>query len=230
MLDGKKISAKDSIEIIGVNTYFEIELRKGEKKYTLYPRAQINPAMGGLLASPDIHRTATEDIYTHVSSVMSPDEEVEWSKLTEDTLRIGEEFFANDYVCVIQSIERIAEVDGVTLNSQDVAVKAKIKVSGEHGDYFAEPIFLIKDKMAGRIADEINDLGLKFTLINIHPETNAFVLGINTRQKDWVVIKALEKPFINVLWIGTLVLMVGFIVAMIRRIREFRLMKGKGLE
>ncbi len=230
VIDGKKIAVKDTIEIHGVNTYFEIELRKGGKKYTLYPRAQINPAMGGLLASPDIHRTATEDIYTHVSSVMSPDEEVEWSKLTQDTLKIGQEFFSNDYVCVLQSIDRITEVDGIELSDKDVAVKATIKVNGEHGDYIAEPIFVIKDKMAGRIPDEINDLGLKFTLINIRPETNQFVLGTNTRQKDWVVIKALEKPFINVLWIGTFVLMAGFIVAMTRRIREFRLMREKGQE
>jgi len=44
------------------------------------------------------------------------------------------------------------------------------------------------------------------------------------------VIKALEKPYVNILWIGTLVLMVGFSIAMFRRVREFRLMKAKGKE
>jgi cytochrome c-type biogenesis protein CcmF len=231
VLNGKKIfDPKDTIEILGVNTYYEIELRKGEKIYTLYPRAQINPQMGGLLASPDIHRTLTEDIYTHVSSVMSPDEEKEWSKMEESTLTQGQEFYANDYVTVLESVERILEVDGFELGDQDIAVKAKIKVSGEHDEYYAAPVFLIRDKMVGRIPDEINDLGLKFTLLNIHPETNAFSIGVNTRQKDWVVIKALEKPYINFLWIGTLILMVGFVIAMTRRIREFRLMKAKGQE
>jgi cytochrome c-type biogenesis protein CcmF len=231
LINGKKIfSAKDSIEILGENTYYEIELRKGDKKYTLHPRAQINPAMGGLLASPDIHRTATVDIYTHVSSVMSPDEEIEWSKTEEVPAQMGHEFYANDYVSVIESINRIFEVEGVQLADEDVAVKAKIKVKGEHGEYYAEPIFLIKNKMVARIPDEINDLGIRFTLMNINPEKNEFSIGINTRQKDWVVIKALEKPYINLLWIGTLVLMTGFIIAMTRRIREFRLMKAKGLE
>jgi len=230
MNGGKVFSANDSIDIRGENTYYEIELRKGNKKYTLYPRAQINPSMGGLLASPDIHRTATADLYTHVSSVMSPEEDVEWSKLEEFTVKQGQDFFANDYVSSLQSVDRILSVPGVELNNQDVAVKAKIKVGGEQGDYFAEPVFLIKDKMVGRIADEVNDLGLKFTLLNIHPETNEFTIGVNTRQKDWVVIKSLEKPYINVLWIGTLVLVTGFTLAMVRRIREFRLMKKKGLE
>jgi cytochrome c-type biogenesis protein CcmF len=95
-------------------------------------------------------------------------------------------------------------------------------VQGEHEVYYAEPIFLIKDKtQVGRLPSEINDLGVMLTLLNIHPETNEFSLGINTRQKDWVVIKALEKPLINVLWIGTLVLMVGFTVAMVRRFKDY---------
>jgi cytochrome c-type biogenesis protein CcmF len=185
---------------------------------------------GGLLASPDIYRTVSADLYTHVSSVMTPITEEEWSKLDEVTVKLGQEFFVNDYVTVLESVERVLEVEDIELTSEDVAVKAKIRVQGEHGDYFAAPIFLIKNKLVGRIPDEINDLGMRLVLMNIHPETGEFTVGMRTRQKDFVVIKALEKPFINVLWIGTLVLMVGFGIAMTRRIREFRKMKEKGQE
>lgn len=96
--------------------------------------------------------------------------------------------------------------------------------------YLAEPYFVIKDKMVGRIPDEIPELGVRVSLMSIHPETSDFTLGIATRQKDWVVLKALEKPFINVLWIGTLVLMAGFVVSLVRRYREFKKMREKGLE
>jgi cytochrome c-type biogenesis protein CcmF len=228
----KKYLAKDTIAIKGENTLYEIQLRKNGRTYTLYPRAQINPEMGGLLVSPDIHRTATADLYTHVSSVMKPSEEegVEWSELEEFKTMIGQEFFANDYVAVLQSVDRVFEVEGISLTDEDVAVKASILVQGEQGDYLASPLFVIKDKMVGRIPDEIADLGLRLSLLNIHPESNSFSIGINTRQKDWVVIKAMEKPLINVLWIGTLVLLVGFGMAFNRRVREFRKMKEKGQE
>ena len=94
----------------------------------------------------------------------------------------------------------------------------------------ATPIFLIKDGLVGRISDEISDLGLQLTLLNVHPETNNFSIGANTRQKNWVVMKALEKPMINLLWLGTLILVVGFIVAIHRRYSEFQKMKLKGME
>jgi cytochrome c-type biogenesis protein CcmF len=36
------------------------------------------------------------------------------------------------------------------------------------------------------------------------------------------VIKALEKPYINILWLGTGVLMIGFSMAAVRRFKEFK--------
>ncbi len=179
--------------------------------------------MGGFIASPDIKRNITRDLYTHVSLPMNREEEPEWSQIEETRVRIGQQFFVNDYVAVLESVTKIDRIEGIELAAEDVAVQAKIKVTGERDSYYAEPIFLIKDRaQVGRLSSEINDLGVKITLLNIHPETNEFSLGLNTRQKDWVIIKAMEKPMINVLWLGTGVLMIGFSMAMVRRFREFK--------
>jgi cytochrome c-type biogenesis protein CcmF len=153
---------------------------------------------------------------------MNKEEEPEWSEMEEMRVKIGEQFFANDYVAVLEGVVKIEDVDGVVLSPEDVAVKAKIKITGERNTYYSEPIFLIKNRsQVGRLSNEVNDLGVKFTLLNIHPDANEFSIGINTRQKDWVIIKAMEKPYINVLWLGTGVLMIGFTIAMVRRFREF---------
>ncbi len=225
LFNGKKIlNAKDTFEINPENTYYEIELRKnGKVEASLFPRVQINPAMGGFVASPDIKRNISRDLYTHVSLPMNREEEPEWSETEEIRTRLNQQFFVNDYVAVLEEVNRIHEIEGFKLSDEDVAVQAKIKVSGERDSYYADPIFLIKDKaQVGRISSEINDLGVRITLLNIHPDTNEFSLGLNTRQKDWVIIKAMEKPLINVLWLGTGVLMVGFSIAMVRRFREHK--------
>lgn len=230
---GKKLyQAKDTFEIFPENTYYEIEFRRGNAKpFSLYPRVQINPDMGGFVPSPDISRGITRDIYTHVSQMIkNPEEEEEWSEMEELRIKAGQQFYANDYVAVLQDVERVFEIDGLQLDDTDVAVKAIIKAEGRNQSYIAEPIFVIKDKMVGRIPDDIGDLGVRFTLLNIHPDINEFTLGINTRQKDWIVLKALEKPLINVLWLGTLMLMFGFGIAINRRVKEFTKMRDKGQE
>ncbi len=214
--------AKDTFEIYPENIFYEIQLRRGDKvAATLYPRIQINPAMGGMLPSPDISRGLTRDLYTHVSSSMNREVEVEWSKLEEVRVKIGQKFFVNDYVAVLEAVERIDNIEGVALTAEDVAVKAKVRIDGEHDTYTAEPMFIIRDRSTiGRIPSEIGDLGVRLTLMNIHPDTAEFTIGLNARQKDWVIIKALEKPYINILWLGTGLLMVGFTLAMTRRFRE----------
>jgi cytochrome c-type biogenesis protein CcmF len=226
--EGRKLfSAKDTFEIYPENRYYEVELSSQRGIHTLFPRIQENPTMGRA-ASPDIKRDLTKDLYAHV--VLSSENESDWSELEEMKVAADQQFFANDYVSVVEKVERVFTIGSTPLDSADIAVKASIRIKGEHQDYVAEPIFIIRNRMIGRIPDEIRDLGVQVTLMNIHPETAQFSLGIRTRQKDYIVIKALEKPLINVLWIGTFLVMTGFTIAIVRRYREFKLMKQKGIE
>ncbi len=230
--NGKKIfNIGETFEIYPENTYYEIEFRKeGKHEFTLMPRVQVNEQMGNV-ASPDISRSAGMDLYAHVSLPMTDEIKEDWSEREEQRVKLNQDFFANDYVAVVEQMSRIYELGGEKLDSAFVAVKASIKIKGERNEYVVEPVIIFgSNARGGIIPDVISDLGLKISLLNIHPETDEISLGIQSRQKDWVVIKALEKPFVNVLWLGTLVLMTGFSVAMTRRFREFNKMKEKGLE
>lgn len=216
--------AGDTVNINPENTFYEIALRKGGKEETiLYPRVQMNPTFG-MMSSPDIMRGLGKDLYTHVSAPMDKSIEPEWSKMEEIRVKAGQQFFVNDYVAVLNEVRPVTTVAGFKLDADDVAAQAQITIQGEHGDYLAKPVFLIRDTKTnatvGYMPDEVDDLGARLTLVNIHPNEHEFTIGINTRQKDWVVIKAMEKPLINVLWLGTGLLAIGFAVAMVRRFRE----------
>ena len=227
--NGEKIYSKgDTIEIFPENRYYEVLLTAANgKEHRLFPRVQDNPRMG-MAASPDIKRDFSKDLYAHVIDLSS--EDVEWHAPEEMRVKANEQFYANDYVAVLEHVERIASIGGTKLDSSDIAVKATIRVQGEYQDYTAEPIFIIRNRMVGRIPDEIRDLAVQFTLTNIHPETSEFSIAVQTRQKDYIIIKAMEKPLINILWIGTFLLITGFTVAIVRRYGEFKKMKEKGLE
>lgn len=200
------------------NTYYEVEYKHRETGdiFVLYPRAQVNPNMG-LLASPDIKSFATKDLYTHVSSVLDPNEEREWSELQEYTLTMGDTIILNDYVAIFNGVEVIKEVPGVSLKEGDVAVQADMKVMGEKKTYHAHPLLIFKDGMAGYYPEIIEDLGLRIMFLNVDPEKQEFKIGVNTTQKDYIILKAMEKPFVNILWIGTIVMTIGFFMAMVRR-------------
>jgi cytochrome c-type biogenesis protein CcmF len=215
--------AGDTVEIYPENTYYEVAYEDdGGKTFYLYPRAQINEAMGGLLASPDIKRNVAKDLYTHVSSVRNPQEAVEWSELHKDTIQLGQQFFVNDYVAQLKNLRQLKAIPGMNLLPDDIAVEANIVIQGATQDYNANPIYIIRDKQVGRIPAEIPHVGVRLFLMSIIPEKNSVEIGYNTRQKDWIVLKAVEKPWINILWLGTGVLMAGFGLTIYRRFRQNR--------
>lgn len=212
------------------NSYFEVDYTsKTGEQFTLYPRVQINDQMNMIIYSPDILRKWNADIYTHVKTFPDPAQEAQWSEVDSVAVVRGATFFVNDYVAHFRRIEPLQEVNGFPLTSGDVAVKAVIEIEGEYKNYLVEPIYLIRGSEIGMLSDQVNDLAVQISILSIHPERNQFVFGIKTTQKDWIIMEAVQKPFINVLWIGTLLLVLGLLIAISRRYRDFRLMRDKAM-
>ena len=212
----------DTLLVRPENIYYEVEYRKdGEKLFSLFPRAQVNPSMG-LVVSPDILRSWRHDMYTHLTSIPDPGAPVEWRDTTRHTVQLGERFFINDFVATFRRIEQLDFLEGVPLNSGDVAVKAFVEVFGKTRSYTAEPVFIIKENRVGYIPYELTELGIQIQFTGIDPQAKNFELVTMVSQKDYVIMKAILMPWINLLWIGTLVLMAGFGISIRRRYVEFR--------
>ncbi|AQG78338.1 heme lyase CcmF/NrfE family subunit [Spirosoma montaniterrae] len=215
----------DTLALYPENTYYEVEYRdKDGKVFSLYPRAQVNERMG-LLASPDVYRKADRDLYTFVSSVPDPTAENRWEKTETYSVAIKDTFFLNDYVAILDNVVRTNQIDGIDLGPNDAAVRAQVRVLSKNGEQVLQPAFVIRNRMVARPADVSDELGVRIQLNEIDPRTGKFSFAVNRTQRDYIVMKALEKPLINVLWIGTLIVTFGFVLAAIRRYREFGKMR-----
>ena len=215
-------SAGDTLTILPENTYYEVEYKKdGETEFSLFPRAQVNPNMG-LIVSPDIKHQLSQDLYTHISSIPDPGAQAEWSEPVTSLVEMGERFFINDFVSTLTKVQKIDRIDGVDLGPNDVAAEAIIEVQAKNKTYTLKPVFIIKDKMIGNIPAVEEEIGARISFSNIRPDEGKFEIITETSQKDYIIMKAIEMPFINVLWLGSLVLMFGFVLAITRRYKEFK--------
>ncbi|MBC7572538.1 MAG: cytochrome c biogenesis protein CcsA [Spirosoma sp.] len=212
----------DTLGLYPENTYYQVEYREPDGRvFSLYPRAQVNERMG-LLASPDTRHEATRDIYTYVNSVPDPTEESKWEKTEKFSVAIKDTFFLNDYVAILDDVVRTNEVDGTQLGANDAAVQAKVRVLSKNGEQILTPTFIIKDRLVGRRAETSDELGIRIQLNEINPQTGKFTFAVNRTQRDYIVMKAFEKPLINVLWIGTLIVALGFLISTVQRYRQVR--------
>jgi len=218
----------DTLAINPENFYYEIEYREPSGKiFTLFPRIQLNENMGGLVSSPDIRRELDKDLYTYVSMVTNPTAEPQWSATEEFTVAMRDTFFINDYVAILDNVVRTENVEGVKLNEGDAAVKAIVRVLDQEQEFIISPSFVIRDRLIGRKPEVSDELGIRLQFKEIDPKTGEFTFSVNTTQRDFIVMKAIEKPLINILWIGTLILTIGFILATIRRFRDFVKMRDR---
>lgn len=218
----------DTLEFYPENTYYEIEYQDSTGKlFTLFPRAQVNPNMG-LIASPDIKKWISKDLYTHVTSIPAPDEEKVYSDPVPQTVHLGDTFFIQDHVAVLKSVRKAGPELESRLGPSDVAVEAVIRILGSGNSYFeAKPVFLIRNQQAGLIPDVAEDIGARISLSNINPADGTFTILTESAKVDWIIMKAMEKPGINLLWLGVLVMSTGFGMSVYRRFTEGKKAPGK---
>lgn len=216
--------------VLEENDYFKIDYLQNETlKFSLSPMSQFNEGMGGLISSPDSKIYLNRDLYTYVAA-MNDYEDPDWKEDENYEVSPGEQFHIADFVTYFDGAEVLKEIEGYQLQEGDVAVKAKLRVLDYDTEKLLEPTFIIRNNQVGKLPVIDTELGLKVSLENILPEQNKFVFKVNQYQKDYVVMKAIVKPYINVLWIGTIIMLIGFTVAIFRRFDEFQKMRDKGLE
>lgn len=191
-----------------------------EERFTLYPNAQINPKMG-LIANPDTRHYLSRDLYTHVTSV--PDKSKENVRMDKEfksnLIGKGDTIFTSNSYIVLESIERVTESKKVEIAEGDLAVSATLLVKQLNGqNYTAKPIFYIHKDRATLIDDELPELGLTFRLNKIIPEENKVDLQVAEEavQPDFIVMTAIIFPYINLLWIGVVITILGFLISLFR--------------
>ncbi len=105
----------------------------------------------------------------------------------------------------------------------DLAVSLPLEVNVSGKVYTAEPLFLVKGNNTFDFARNIKELGLRVRFTKIIPAQNKVELQVYEKPKatkDWVVFKSIEFPYINLYWAGTIVMVIGFIMSILRRKKE----------
>jgi cytochrome c-type biogenesis protein CcmF len=68
----------------------------------------------------------------------------------------------------------------------------------------------------------VADLGLKIDVRRIDPQTKKVSLEIHETEKpsDFIIMKAIIFPYINLVWLGGIITFLGALVSMWRRMGE----------
>lgn len=88
------------------------------------------------------------------------------------------------------------------------------------------PIYLVMpDNSQQYLETKVSDWSFRmaFTEMNVNNGNATFAVeGVDVMPENWVVVQAYTKPLISLLWTGIIVMTVGFVVAVGRRVQDIR--------
>jgi len=184
---------------------------------------------GQWIQHPSVREGLFRDLYVAAfPSAMSEDP----GDGTELLIQRGETRTLNGGAYTLQFMDYDLEVDpaqhGFSAADIDLAVAARIEITdaatGE--TQTLRPIYIItNDRQQQVIPDRLADGVLSVAFVGMQPDENAINLvleGATADQSEWLVVQAYEKPFISILWLGIIVMLFGFGLAVYRRAEESR--------
>jgi cytochrome c-type biogenesis protein CcmF len=114
--------------------------------------------------------------------------------------------------------------------SGDISVAARLRITDRSSGQsrVVLPIYIIRSDRTQHFESKTIpewDLTVSFAGMNVDSESiNLFFEGpgIDAPAPDWLLVQAYEKPFINLLWLGSIILLFGFGLSFFRRAGEAR--------
>ncbi len=193
-------------------------------QFELNPVIQLNERMGNA-AEPDTKHFWNKDIYTHVTyapldeqQVHDHDHENEYGESKNSELHIGDTLYSSNAIIVLDSL--VADANNTDSSIIVGAMLRAIDITGKANK--AKPIYRLINSEVRPVEDEIEALGLKFSFWKIDPKAQMVSISLkekNKNTKDFIVLEAYMFPFINILWIGILIMFFGTLIAMVERFK-----------
>jgi len=226
--------AGDSLTDGDAKTYYlvryerrEPETGKVAEQFTLHPDAFLsNRGEQGLTPNPDSKHYLTKDIFTYVTAVPIKDDAADTAQYTKHQIAAGDSVFFSNGLIVLETLDPQPKNRNYTAQQGDLAVGAKLKVFTKNNEqYNMLPVYYIRDSsFEYSVADTVFPLSLYVRFSKILPKDNKIEIEVkeSTTFKDYIVMKALVFPYINVLWVGTLIMIVGFLMSIVQKVKALR--------
>ncbi len=210
-------------------TYYRVDFADtaGRESFTLYPSAQISKNMG-LVASPDIQKWWDHDLYVHITAIPDTSDPAFHARiLAADTLLMApiDTFTWRHYQV---RTEGLFQPEDESLS--DTAIRTRLLMVLEdtlrQNRLMLAPEWHLQGRLVMTVPDMDSHQTVQAELLQILPEQQRLrvvLAALQPPSRPYIILKAIAFPFINLLWLGGVLMLLGFGAAAYGR----KLPKGK---
>lgn len=223
--------AQDSLDLNKGDKWFyylDFKTKDSKTSFTLKPNAFVNHKGNmGLSANPDAKHYLTYDIFTYITSLPNKSSTQDTASFRERTAAVGDTIFYSKGIIKLDSIIVNPTASKYHFAPTDTALVAALTVYSKDGpSYQARPALQIKNNQSVFLVDSVFSQNLAIAFTGLEDKKLKFQVKESDAILDFITIKAYKFPYINLVWAGTILMVIGFFISAVHR-REKRKAAGK---
>lgn len=209
--------------------YFKINFTtadstKPKEEFNIYPNAFLVKADEGmnLSSNPGARHYVTSDIFVYITSWLNPDAQKKDTSAFRNTwVKKGDTVFYSKGYVVVNNVITANRNDNKDLPVVDSAWLSDLNVVSQDGrSYVSQPAYFVKDGQPSVKVDTVYTQNLVLNINAVDGERIELGMKESNAVMRYITMKAYAFPYINLLWLGTIVMVLGFLVSMYRRLKK----------
>lgn len=205
---------------------FYVEIEKDGKNWLAKPVMFYSDYNQGLMRNPDIIQFLSKDVY--ISPIFYDDGSSQENNGKTIQIKKGETVKFGDIKITFVEFDFDSRMREQMMSGGNFEIGVKLFVKTYNNSYDVTPKFEIINGERKVRPVHLKDENLKITLVSMSADQGVVMLLISQnnvedaaqQKKEVLAITASIKPFVSLVWLGTIIITLGFFISMIRRLKE----------
>ena len=205
-------------------SFYKLAVQKKEADGKVSENFELTPDVyrmkdNNLSSNPDIKHYLFHDVFTYISSLSDRSSVVDTAQFNLHEIKIGDSIFYSRGYMILNNVLKNPDNNKFHFKPSDTALVADLTVySKDSTSYKAYPALTISNFEVNYIDDTVFAKNLYLKLAGLSQD-GKFKIAVKESDipADFLTLKAYIFPYINLVWLGLIIMAAGFIVTIARR-------------
>jgi cytochrome c-type biogenesis protein CcmF len=195
------------------------ETKEVKESFTLSPDVYLMKD-NNMSSNPDTKNYLTHDVFTYISYALNPAANKDTAQFKITEIAEGDTIFYSKGFMVLNKVLKNPGSNKFNIPVTGPSVLADITVTAKDSSrYNASPMILVDSFGINQIDDTVYAQNLFVKFAGITADQKKLKIGVKESDAviDFVTLKAYIFPYINLVWIGLIIMAIGLVMSMIKR-------------
>jgi cytochrome c-type biogenesis protein CcmF len=192
--------------------------KKVVEQFTLWPDVYIMKD-NNMSSNPDTKTYLDKDVFTYVSYAINDNKEEDTAQFVIKEMAEGDTAFYSNGIIILNRVVKNPVNDRYNFKPSDAALMADITLISKDSMHFkAIPVIKVDGQNVEQVDDTVyaQNMYVRFAGVT---EGHRIRIGIKESDKliQYVTLKAYVFPYINLVWLGLIIMALGIIMSAVKR-------------